>query len=136
MPERLSILFSPGTAEYRAERERLKKALAANRIPVTLRSAATWEAEKGVMQFSFKADDDSFFVSAYAGEYPRRNSRCGTILKPTAWHTGVTKSQWQWRQFMTELTLPAGPVVLTLHSREDGTKIDRLFLTADPLQEP
>ena len=35
-----------------------------------------------------------------------------------------------------ELTLPAGPVVLTLHTREDGTKIDRLFLTSDPSQEP
>ena len=177
----------PGIAEYRAERERLRKALAANRIPVTTRSAATWEAEKGLMQFSFRADDDptasggkfvwlpgevggrrsgrgtvswqldvhtagtyhlggrimaptpdddSFLVSAYAGEYPRKNSRGGTILKPTVWPTGVTKSLWKWRSFKTELTLPAGPVVLTLHAREDGTKIDRLFLTSDPSQEP
>ena len=81
-------------------------------------------------------DDDSFFVSAYAGEYPRKNSRGGTILKPTVWPTGVTKSQWQWRAFKTELALPAGPVVLTLHAREDGTKIDRLFLTSDPSQLP
>ena len=81
-------------------------------------------------------DDDSFFVSAYAGEYPRANSRSGTILTPTVWPTGVTNGLWQWRKFKTELTLPAGPVVLTLHSREDGTKIDRLFLTSDPSQEP
>ena len=81
-------------------------------------------------------DDDSFFVSAYAGDYPRANSRTGTILTPTVWSTGVTKGQWQWRAFKTELALPAGPVVLTLHAREDGTKIDRLFLAADPSQEP
>ena len=35
-----------------------------------------------------------------------------------------------------EIALPAGPVVLTLHAREDGAKVDRLFLTADPSQEP
>ena len=178
---------APGIAQYRAERERAAEALAANRIPVTTRRAATWEAESGAIEHSFKADsdpgafggkfvwlpgevggrrsgrgsvswqidvhvagtyhlwgrvmaptpdDDSFFVSAYAGEYPRKNSRSGTILSPTAWPTGVTKSLWQWRQFKTELTLPAGPVVLTLHSREDGTKIDCLFLTSDPSQEP
>lgn len=178
---------APGIAEYRAERVRIEKALAANRIPVTKRRAATWEAEKGAMEFSFRADDDpnafdgkfvwlpgepggrhsgrgtvswqldvhtagtyhlwgrimaptpdddSFFVSAYAGEYPRKNSRNGTILKPTVWPTGVTKSLWKWRQFKTELPLPAGPVVLTLHAREDGTKIDRLFLTSDPSHEP
>ncbi|MBO7683482.1 MAG: hypothetical protein J6T51_02010 [Kiritimatiellae bacterium] len=173
----------PGLAEYRAERERMLKAIAENRIPVTTRRDAVWEAEKGAMEFSFRADDDpcasggkfvwlpgepggrrsgrgavswqldvhtagtyhlwgrvmaptpdddSFFVSAYAGEYPRKNSRSGTIFRPTVWPTGVTKSQWQWRAFKTELTLPAGPVVLTLHSREDGTKIDRLLLTSDP----
>ena len=178
---------APGIAEYRAERARVVKALAANRIPVTTRRAAVWEAEKGAMEFSFTADDDpnafggkfvwlpgepggrrsgrgtvswqldvhtagtyhlwgrvmaptpdddSFFVSAYAGEYPRKNSRNGTILRPTVWPTGVTKSLWQWRPFKTELVLPAGPVVFTLHAREDGTKIDRLFLTADPSQEP
>ena len=178
---------APGIAEYRAERERVIKALAANRIPVTTRRAATWEAESGAIEHSFRADsdpgafggkfvwlpgevggrrsgrgkvswqldvhaagtyrlwgrvwaptpdDDSFFVSAYAGEYPRANSRSGTILKPTVWPTGVTKGQWQWRAFRTELALPAGPVVITLHAREDGTKIDRLFLTSDPSQEP
>ena len=178
---------APGIAEYRAERARVIKALAANRIPVTTRRAATWEAESGAIEPSLRADadpgafggkfvwlpgevggkrsgrgqvswqldvhaagtyhlwgriwaptpdDDSFFVSAYAGEYPRANSRSGTILTPTVWPTGVTKGLWQWRKFKTELTLPAGPVVLTLHSREDGTKIDRLFLTSDPSQEP
>ena len=178
---------APGIAEYRAERARVIKALAANRIPVTTRRAATWEAESGAIEPSFRADadpgafggkfvwlpgevggkrsgrgkvswqldvhtagtyhlwgrvwaptpdDDSFFISAYAGEYPRANSRSGTILTPTVWPTGVTKGLWQWRKFKTELTLPAGPVVLTLHSREDGTKIDSLFLTSDPSQEP
>ena len=83
-------------------------------------------------------------VGAYAGrrlvlrfgEFPVAKSRSKTVLDVTVWPTGVTKGQWQWRAFKTELVLPAGPVVLTLHAREDGTKIDRLFLAADLSQEP
>ena len=36
-----------------------------------------------------------------------------------------------YKRFPVEIALPAGPVVLTLHAREDGAKIDRLFLTAE-----
>ena len=178
---------APGLAEYRAERERMLKAIAANRVPVSKRREAMWEAESGAMDHVFKADadpgahggrfvwvpgepggrrsargsvswqldvqdagvyrlwgrvwaptpdDDSFFVSACTGEFPVAKSRSKTVLDVTVWPTGVTKGQWQWRAFKTELALPAGPVVLTLHAREDGTKIDRLFLAADPSQEP
>ena len=178
---------APGLAGYRAERERMRKAIAANRVPVTVRHAATWEAENGAINQAFRVDgdpgafggkfvwlpgspgerrfgrgtvswqldvhtagtyrlwgrvwaptpeDDSFFVSAYAGEFSSTNMRKKTIFKNMVWPTGVTKERWQWRAFPVELTLPAGPVVLTLHAREDGTKIDRLFLTADLAQEP
>ena len=82
-------------------------------------------------------DDDSFFVSAHAGEFtPAKKSRGPVVLEKTDWHTGVTGTQWKWQPFPTEITLPAGPVVLSLHVREDGAKIDQLFLTADPSQEP
>ena len=49
---------APGIAEYRAERARVIKALAANRIPVTTRRAATWEAESGAIEPSLRADAD------------------------------------------------------------------------------
>ena len=34
------------------------------------------------------------------------------------------------------MTLPKGPVVLTLHTREDGAKIDNLILTNDTTFQP
>lgn len=179
---------APGMTEYRAERERMMKAIAENRVPVSLRRPARWEAENGAVMQNFKVDDDpgafggkfvwtpgapgmrssghgsaswqldvqqagsyrlwgriwaptpdddSFFVSAHAGDFtPAKRSRGPVVLERTEWHTGVTGAQWQWRLFPVEIILPSGPVVLTLHAREDGTKIDRLFLTADSSQEP
>ena len=178
----------PGMAEYRAERERMMKAIAENRVPVSTRRAALWEAENGAVIHDFKVDtdpgafggkfvwtpgmpglrrngngivswqldvqqagtyklwgriwaptpeDDSFHVSARAGNFtPAKKSRGPLVLEKTEWHTGVTGTQWKWMPFPVEIALPAGPVVLTLHAREDGAKIDRLFLTADPSQEP
>ena len=83
------------------------------------------------------SEDDSFFVSAHAGEFsPTRKLNGPLVLERTEWHTGVTGMQWQWRPFPKALVLPAGPVVLTIHAREDGTKLDRLYLAADPAQEP
>ena len=177
-----------GMAEYRAERERMMKAIAENRVPVSTRRAALWEAESGAVIHDFKVDadpgavggkfvwtpstpglrrngngtvswqldvqqagtyklwgrilslspeDDSFFVSAHAGSFTPAKRSCGPlVLAKTEWHTGVTGTQWKWRLFPVELSFPAGPVVLTLHAREDGTKVDRLFLTADLSQEP
>ena len=180
---------APGMAEYLAERERMIKAIAANRVPISSRRAARWEAENGVVQHPFKVDadpgafggkfvwmpgvpggrgihsggiaswqldvqqagtyklwgriwaptpdDDSFFVSAHAGNFtPAKKSRGPFVLERTEWHTGVTGAQWKWQPFPAEISLPAGPVILSLHVREDGTKIDQLFLTADPSQEP
>ena len=179
---------APGMAEYRAERERMMKAIAENRVPVSTRRAALWEAENGAVVHDFKVDadpgafggkfvwtpgtsglrrngngavswqldvqqagtyklwgrlwtpspeDDSFHVSAYAGNFsPAKKSRGPLVLEKTEWHTGVTGAQWKWMPFPVEIALPAGPVILTLHAREDGAKVDRLFLTADPSQEP
>ncbi|MBR1587776.1 MAG: hypothetical protein IJ658_05575, partial [Kiritimatiellae bacterium] len=180
---------APGMAEYRAELDRMAKAIAENRVPVSLRRPARWEAENGAVRHTFKIgedpgafggkfvwmpgmpggrgghsagmaswqldvqqagtyklwgriwaptpDDDSFFVSANAGTFaPDRKSRGPVVLEKTEWHTGVTGGQWKWRPFPAEIALPAGPVVLSVHVREDGTKIDRLFLSADLSQEP
>ena len=180
---------APGMAEYRAERERMMKLIAENRVPVSLRRSARWEAENGAVRHPFKIDedpgafggkfvwmpgapggrgghgsglaswqldvqqagtyklwgriwtptpdDDSFFVSANAGAFtPAKKSRGPVVLEKTEWHTGVTGGQWKWRPFPAEIALPAGPVVLSLHVREDGAKIDQLFLSADPSQEP
>ena len=178
----------PGLAEYLAERERMLKAIAENRVPVSAGRAIMWEAENGAVLHDFKIagdsaafngkfvwkpgdagsrgsgkgsvswqldvkqsgayrlwgrilaptpDDDSFYVSAHAGAFSSaRNSRSALVLEKTDWHTGVTGTQWKWMPFPVEIELPAGEVVLTVHVREDGTKIDRLFLTADPSQEP
>ena len=178
----------PGLAEYRAERERMLKAIAANRVPVSSRRAAKWDAENGAVKpdmvvgddptasggkfawtpgriggrgsgtgsvswqldvqdagtyrlwgrvFAPTPDDDSFFVSAYVGEFAsKKRSRGPTVFEKTEWHVGGSAAQWKWIQFPTDLALPAGSVVLTLHAREDGTKVDRLFLTADLSQEP
>ena len=180
---------APGMAEYRAERERMLKSIAENRVPVSPSRAARWEAENGAVRHTFKVDDDpgafggkfvwtpgvpggrgghsggmaswqldvrqagiyrlwgriwaptpdddSFFVSANAGDFtPSKKSRGPVVLERTEWHTGVTGAQWKWQPFPVDIALPAGPVVLSLHVREDGTKIDQLFLTADPSQEP
>ena len=40
------------------------------------------------------------------------------------------------RNAPVDLTLPKGPVVLTLHTREDGAKIDTLILTNDTAFQP
>jgi len=178
----------PGLAEYRAERARMLKAIAANRVPVSPRRAAKWDAENGAVKpdmgvgddpaasggkfvwtpgrvggrgsgtgavswqldvqeagayrlwarvFAPTPDDDSFFVSAYAGEFAsRKRSRGPTVFEKTEWHVGGSGARWKWMQFPMDLALPAGSVVLTLHAREDGTKVDRLFMTVDPSQEP
>lgn len=73
-------------------------------------------------------DDDSFYVRLY---------RAGEELLPQAeWQVGVHPG-WTWAPVAlgrpgrtpTPLKLPAGEVRLQLRVREDGTRIDRLFLT-------
>jgi hypothetical protein len=79
-------------------------------------------------------DDDSFFVRAFTGS--------GEIVSLSEWHTG-THAQWEWTPMIlnraekpTPLALPEGEVKLQLRVREDGTKIDRLFVTPNLDEEP
>ena len=80
-------------------------------------------------------DDDSFFVSANAGLYTRIGTRGDIVLPRTDWHLG-SGPIWRWRGFPVDVVLPKGPVVLTLHTREDGAKIDVLVLTDDTAFHP
>ena len=79
-------------------------------------------------------DDDSFFVSV-------SNEQTDLIAR-TDWHTG-THLAWEWTPVSldrtatgTPLRLPQGPVTLELRCREDGTAIDRLYITTDPNDQP
>ena len=176
----------PGLAEYRAELERMKKEMEANRIVVQKIRPARWEAEKGVVtpkmcvakdnaasggayvwtpgeiggrgccpgsvswQLEVKEpgtyrlwarvlaptpEDDSFMVSANVGDFARSGTRGPVVLPRTDWHLGQSPN-WTWREFPVDMTLPKGPVVLTLHTREDGAKIDNLILTNDTTFQP
>ncbi len=78
--------------------------------------------------------DDSFFVTLF-------NTR-GELLPQTDWHTG-THTAWEWAQVTAGnppqplvLDLPAGDVFLHVKVREDGAKLDRLFLSADEQTQP
>jgi hypothetical protein len=78
--------------------------------------------------------EDSFYVRVFS-----------PLIEPVSqaeWHLG-THPSWAWEPLKldkapepTPLLLPAGEVSLQLRVREDGTKIDRLCITPDPLQEP
>ena len=79
-------------------------------------------------------DDDSFLVRVF--------TEAKEIVEPTMWSTGVHK-QWEWTRVSLNaargpepLPLPAGLVNLQLRVREDGTQIDRLFLTASQDERP
>ncbi len=79
-------------------------------------------------------DDDSFRV--------RVLTDTSEPVNLAEWHTGSRKT-WMWRPMCldrsrepTRVSLPAGTVTLELHSREDGTKIDRLFITGGPDARP
>ncbi|MGN0846127.1 MAG: hypothetical protein ACI4RA_01930 [Kiritimatiellia bacterium] len=81
-------------------------------------------------------EDDSFLVSANAGDYSATERRGPQIFAPTPWHLGVTRGLWKWVPFLEPIKLSKGPVVLTLYVREDGAKIDRLFLSSDSSEDP
>jgi len=94
-------------------------------------------AQKGTYQlwgrvFAPTPSDDSFCVMVTEGEYAKRGLRGEKLLPKTDWPVGVTNGQWKWVKFNQSLELPKGAAVLSLHVREDGTKIDRLALTDDP----
>ena len=76
-------------------------------------------------------DDDSFIVEVPRGEHSKVGLRGVRILPRTDWPTGVTNGEWKWVKFGRDLKLPKGPVVLTVHVRENGTKLDRLALTTE-----
>ena len=76
-------------------------------------------------------DDDSFIVEVTRGEHSKVGLRGVRILPRTDWPTGVTNGEWKWVKFGRDLKLPKGPVVLTVHVRENGTKLDRLALTTE-----
>jgi len=77
--------------------------------------------------------DDSFFISV--------SDSNGVIFPMTDWHTGVHK-QWTWvRVTFREkpkdwLKLPRGEVRLEIRVREDGARLDKLFIVASPDAQP
>lgn len=71
--------------------------------------------------------DDSFFVSLREGDPARMNLRMRAAER-MEWGTGVTGGEWKWVEFRRPLKLRRGSYALSLHVREDGTKIDRLRL--------
>ena len=80
------------------------------------------------------SSDDSFYLTVFDDR--------GQPLKNVEWHTGGHRS-WEWTPLTdgparrpAALTLPEGTVRLEVRAREDGTKIDRLFLTRDPEARP
>jgi hypothetical protein len=85
--------------------------------------------------FATTSEDDSFKVSANAGSYARSGTRGAILLPGTEWHLGSEPS-WRWREFPVDIMLPKGAAVLTLHTREDGARIDALVLTDDSAFQP
>ena len=79
--------------------------------------------------------DDSFIVSANAGSSAKTGTRGRVVLPRTDWHLGQALT-WTWREFPVDITLPKGTVTLTLHTREDGAKVDALLLTAEAFFQP
>lgn len=80
------------------------------------------------------SDDDSFFVRVMSDSSP--------LLDQTEWHTGTHKT-WEWTPLRLRgerkplaLSLRKGIVFLEFHTREDGTKLDRIFLTDSPTERP
>ena len=80
-------------------------------------------------------EDDSFLVSLNVGAFLQSGTRGPLLMPRTDWHLGQSPN-WTWREFPVDMTLPKGPVVLTLHTREDGAKIDNLILTNDTTFQP
>jgi len=81
-------------------------------------------------------DDDSFFVRAFRGEEEEE------IVPQSYWPVG-THTRWEWvpvtfegERTPAKLPLPAGEVFLQVLVREDGAKLDRLFLTSDANAKP
>ena len=79
-------------------------------------------------------EDDSFFLSVTA--------EGGRRVADVEWHTGVHK-EWTWVRLSSPgekvpapIALPKGKVRLEIRAREDGTRLDRLFLTTNANAKP
>ncbi|MBT3380590.1 MAG: hypothetical protein HN742_10310 [Lentisphaerae bacterium] len=78
-------------------------------------------------------DDDSFLIRIRQGS--------DDLLPLSDWHTGV-HTEWEWapmelgRGKQRAVDLPAGVVLLEIMCREDGTKMDQIWLTADAAKRP
>jgi hypothetical protein len=77
---------------------------------------------------------DSFYVRALQDDR--------AVVSQGAWHTGRDED-WRWRRIKrrghenpAQFNLPKGRVQLQLRGRENGTRIDRLFITSDPSAKP
>jgi len=79
-------------------------------------------------------EDDSFVV---------RIHQAGRVVLPRSdWHTGLHK-EWEWvpvrvgrARRSPSIHLKAGAAVIEFYCREDGTRLDALYLTADPDARP
>lgn len=60
-------------------------------------------------------NDDSFWIKIDNGSYSMWN--------------GITSPTWQWHQFSTSFSLSVGTHTLTIAYREDGAKLDKLWIT-------
>lgn len=75
-------------------------------------------------------EDDSFILRAFIDGQD-------AAFIDAEWHIQTTDGQaFQWRQFKDPLELPKGKIRLRLQTREDGTKVDRLFLTQNANDVP
>lgn len=70
-------------------------------------------------------EDDSFFITIRQGDI--------AILPRSEWHLNKTRSFWRWSPFPLggpqPIDLPAGKFQIRMDIREDGAKLDRLFIT-------
>ncbi|MBR5025742.1 MAG: hypothetical protein IKX48_11795 [Victivallales bacterium] len=75
-------------------------------------------------------EDDSFFLHVFTDKQ-------NNPLLHDAWHVGTTDgSSFQWRQYKDPIELPKGLVRIQLQTREDGTKVDQLFMTQNSNDTP
>ena len=77
-------------------------------------------------------EDDSFFITIRQGDV--------AILPRTEWHLNKTRSFWRWSPFPIggpqPIDLPAGKFHIKMDIREDGAKLDRLFITPHMGEQP
>ena len=75
-------------------------------------------------------EDDSFLLHVFTDKQ-------NNPLLHEAWHVGTTDgSSFQWRQYKDPIELPKGLVRIQLQTREDGTKVDQLFMTQNSNDTP